>query len=134
MWYLILFLARKLIIVFPNFLELSVSWKVQLGFKGQFVLIQEMEACVSLFKKNKKITDRLSIKFKVRWWEGKMTDLCPLPKPAPHGEILRFIYEKDGGMTREETGGGKQKDRQKYRFEKRREQQQDRGKEFKSGT
>lgn len=28
-----------------------------------------------------------------------MTDLHPLPKPAPHGDILRFIYEKDGGMT-----------------------------------
>lgn len=60
-----------------------------------------------------------------------MTDLRPLPKPAPHGDILRFIYEKDGGMTGEEQGGGKQKDRRKRdRFEKRREQQQDRGREL----
>lgn len=55
-----------------------------------------------------------------------MTDLRPLPKPAPHGDILRFIYEKDGGMTREAEGGGKQKDGQRDRFEKRREKQ-DRG-------
>lgn len=38
-----------------------------------------------------------------------MTDLCPLPKPAPHGDILLFIFEKDGGMTGEETRGRKQK-------------------------
>lgn len=31
----------------------------------------------------------------------KMTDLRPLPKLAPHGDI-RFIYEKDGGMTGEQ--------------------------------
>ena len=36
-----------------------------------------------------------------------MTDLRPLPKPAPHGDILRFIYEKDGGMTGEGQGAGK---------------------------
>lgn len=56
-----------------------------------------------------------------------MTDLRPLPNPAPHGDILRFIYEKDEGMTGEPTGGGKQRDRGEHRFEKRGEQQQDRG-------
>lgn len=31
-----------------------------------------------------------------------MTDLRPLPKPAPHGDILLFIYVKDGGMKKQE--------------------------------
>lgn len=50
-----------------------------------------------------------------------MTDLRPLPKPAPQGDILRFIYEKDGG-----EGGGEQKGRRRDGFEKR----QDRGREL----
>lgn len=37
--------------------------------------------------------------FKVRGSGVKVTDLRPLPKLAPQGDILRFIYEKDGEMT-----------------------------------
>lgn len=35
----------------------------------------------------------------------KVTDLLPLPKPDPHGDILRFIYEKD-----EEAAGNERKE------------------------
>lgn len=51
-----------------------------------------------------------------------MTDLRPIPKPTPHGDILRFIYEKDGRMTLEGEEDG-----QTDGFEKRREKQQDWG-------
>ncbi len=43
-----------------------------------------------------------------------MTDLRPLPKPAPQGDILRFIFEKGGGLT---TKGGGETERQTTRFE-----------------
>lgn len=36
----------------------------------------------------------------------KVTDLRPLPKPAPHGVIPRFIYETDGGMMGEKVRNG----------------------------
>lgn len=39
-----------------------------------------------------------------------MTDLGPLPKPVPHGDILRFIYKDDGGMVGKKRRGAEGED------------------------
>lgn len=49
----------------------------------------------------------------------KVTDLCPLAKLDPHGDILRFIYEKDGGMAEEGEEAEKDLQRQKMLQRKR---------------
>lgn len=57
------------------------------------------------------------VRLKVRWSGVTATDLCPFPKLAPHGDILRFIYEKYGEMTKKGERGGKT-ERQKDGFAK----------------
>lgn len=83
--------------------------------------------CIVL-KSSRRTVSWLSIKFKVRGSGVKMTDLRPLPKPAPHGDILRFIYEKDGRMTRGEREEENSKTGQKIDLT--REKQADRRREL----
>lgn len=38
---------------------------------------------------------RRCVRMKIRWSGVTVTDLCPFPKPDPHGDILRFIRNTD---------------------------------------
>lgn len=47
-------------------------------------------------KKNKNsFTVTQMCRMKIRWSGVTVTDLCPFPKPDPHGDILRFIRNTD---------------------------------------
>lgn len=35
------------------------------------------------------------VRMKIKWSGVTVTDLCPFPKPDPHGDILRFIRSTD---------------------------------------
>ncbi len=76
------------------------------------------------------IFKQMCIELSFRWSDCKVTDLRPLPKPAPQGDILRFIFKQDGGMMAEGGRRKEQTDRQTDRFEIRAEQQQDMGREL----